>query len=96
MKKGPLSKVEKEFIDNNLSIGVDTIAKKLERSVSLVNKYIGKQKQGDAHELFARKKDKGVVTMTEAASMAADDARDNRLPSQVSKRAENYTCKIRD
>tara|TARA_Y100000296_G_C5179860_1_gene263079 strand:- start:8765 stop:9055 length:291 start_codon:yes stop_codon:yes gene_type:complete len=96
MKKGPLSKSEKEFIDNNVSMGVDAIAKKLERSTSLINKYVGSSKRGDAHDLFARKKDKGVVTMTEAASMAADEARDDRLPSQISKRAENYTCKIRD
>ena len=36
MKKGPLSKKDKQFIDENLSMGGEALAEKLERSTSSV------------------------------------------------------------
>ena len=76
MKRGPLSNKEKKFIDSNGSMSTQEIATKLERSVSVVSKYVEIQKDQQTtpiHNLFARKKDRGVTVMTEAASMTADE-----------------------
>ena len=40
MKKGPLSKKDKEFIDDNMSLDATAIATKLDRSLASVKKYI--------------------------------------------------------
>ncbi len=44
MKKGPLSKAEKAFIEENLSEGmsVESMAENMDRSVSMVQKYVDK------------------------------------------------------
>jgi|TARA_R110000824_G_scaffold348008_1_gene534732 hypothetical protein len=79
MKKGPLSNKEKDFIDNNSSMETEKIAEKLDRSVSVVSKYIKiKKEDSPTHELFARKKDRGVTVMTEAASSQADENKESR------------------
>ena len=72
MKKGPLSKAEKEFIDNNQSMDVKDISKKLDRSERVLSKYM-KITDTPANNLFATKPERGVVVMTESASTAADD-----------------------
>jgi len=84
MKKGPLSKKEKDFIDNNPSMKTEKIAEKLDRSVGVVSKYI-KQKGSTAHGLFARKEDRGVTVMTESASTQSDEkkqAQKNTTPKR--------------
>ena len=56
MKKGPLSKKEKAFIDDNKSMSTEDIANKLERSVSVVSRYVEINNQEDpsySSELFA-------------------------------------------
>ena len=83
MKKGPLSKVEKEFIDNNQSMDVKDISKKLDRSEKVLSKYM-KIADTPASNLFATKPERGVVVMTESASTAADESRPKR--SGMSKR----------
>jgi hypothetical protein len=77
MKKGPLSKVEKEFIDNNQSMDVKDISKKLDRSEKVLSKYM-KITNTPANNLFATKPERGVVVMTESASTAADESRPKR------------------
>jgi|TARA_R100000664_G_C2657682_1_gene75349 hypothetical protein len=79
MKKGPLSNKEKDFIDNNSSMETEEIAEKLDRSVGVVSKYIEiKKEDSPTHGLFARKEDRGVTVMTEAASSQADENKQSR------------------
>ncbi len=81
MKKGPLSKKEKDFIDDNKSMSNEDIAKKLERSVKVISRYVeisGPDGETQTSQLFARKEDRGVTVMTEAASMAGDENKANR------------------
>tara|TARA_R100000008_G_scaffold83656_1_gene69387 strand:- start:924 stop:1223 length:300 start_codon:yes stop_codon:yes gene_type:complete len=81
MKRGPLSSEEKKFIDDNKSEGAEAVAKKLKRSTEAVSKYMkiaDEDKTTHTHNLFARKEDRGVTVMTEAASMAADDNKAKR------------------
>ena len=54
MKKGPLSKKEKDFIDNNSSMETEEIAKELNRSVGVVEKYTKMNYEGDA-KLFEKR-----------------------------------------
>jgi len=87
MKKGPLSKKEKEFIDNNIGIGVEDLAAKLDRSTAVVSKYTDTitDDTTSTHNLFARKKERGVTVMTEAASMTSDEnkkARKTEMPAR--------------
>ena len=76
MKKGPLSKTEKKFIDDNLSNDVGNLSKELNRSVSIIQKYIDSSAKpktaSNTYDLFARKEDRGVTVMTQEASMASD------------------------
>lgn len=76
MKKGPLSKKEKEFIECNIGMAIEELSKKLERSVEALEKHLTKNKKNTTTSnnmsLFARNKDRGVVVMTESASMASD------------------------
>lgn len=99
MKKGPLSKEDKAFIDSNSDMSAEDLSKKLKRSKSSVEKYVAtlnrrttKTKTTEATEensdmnLFARKEDRGVVVMTEAASMSADSSK----PNSSSLKANRY------
>jgi len=99
MKRGPLSNKEKQFIDSNTSMSVQEVATKLERSVSVVSKYVEIQKDEETtspiHNLFARKEDRGVTVMTEAASMAGDENRDKRATSSP-KRYRGVIHKIKE
>tara|TARA_R110002020_G_scaffold370407_4_gene582066 strand:+ start:1355 stop:1654 length:300 start_codon:yes stop_codon:yes gene_type:complete len=84
MKKGPLSKKEKGFIDKNESMSIEDIAQELNRSVSAVSKYIkirDDEQTSPTHDLFARKEDRGVTIMTEAASSQADENKQKRAAS---------------
>jgi len=98
MKKGPLSKKDKQFIDDNISMDVSSLAEKLDRSLSSVEKYVEEHHDTSnipSHSLFARKPDRGVTVMTEAASMAADDNKKNHTP-QPPKRYTDIIHKIKD
>ena len=81
MKKGPLSNKEKQFIDSNKSMSVEKVADKLKRSVEVVSRYIStrdEEETSPTHDLFARKPDRGVTVMTEAASMTSDENKSKR------------------
>jgi IS30 family transposase len=79
MKKGPLSKAEKFYIENNSRSEVSALAKDLDRSESTISKHlktINKDSQvPNASNLYARDSNKVATIMTEAASMAADESR---------------------
>ena len=83
MKKGPLSKIEKEFIDNNLSWDIENLSKELNRSVSIIQKHINSSVKpktaSNTYDLFARKEDRGVTVMTQEASMASDEKNTDRV-----------------
>tara|TARA_Y100001949_G_scaffold58479_1_gene49217 strand:- start:1723 stop:2022 length:300 start_codon:yes stop_codon:yes gene_type:complete len=98
MKKGPLSNKEKQFIDNNQSMQTDEIATKLDRSLKVVSKYIdikSDEETNPTHELFARKPDRGVTVMTEAASIAGDENKSVRTTS-TPKRYQGVIHKIKE
>ena len=98
MKRGPLSNKEKKFIDSNKSMSVQEVAAKLERSVAVVSKYVEIQQDEETtptHNLFARKKERGVTVMTEAASMASDENSSKRNVSS-SKRYKGVIHKIKE
>ena len=100
MKKGPLSKKEKDFIDSNKSMSTEDIANTLERSVKVVSRYVEISDQENptrTSELFARKEDRGVTVMTEAASTAGDDNKSRRkAESPNPKRYEGVIHKIKE
>lgn len=101
MKKGPLSKEDKQYIENNQSKTVAEIAASLDRKEDIVSKYIstlpappiGAIVQEPAPiadtyvmSMMAKNKKFGVVVMTENASMASDEV--------VKKRVENPQPKV--
>jgi len=94
MKKGPLSKKEKQFIDNNQSMDIKDISEKLDRSEKVLARYM-QISDNPRTNLFATKPERGVVVMTENASMAADESRPKR--TSTSKRyQEGVIHQIKD
>lgn len=79
MKKGPLSKAEKYYIENNVQSELSVLAKDLDRSESTVSKHLKTIKKStetpDSSNLYARDSNNVATIMTEAASMAADESR---------------------
>ena len=80
-KRGPLSKIEKFYIENNLEKGVDELSLDLDRAKSVVKAYANKctpkvQKKETvlSDQIHSYK---GSTVMTENASMIADDIRNN-------------------
>jgi len=104
-KTGPLGEVEKYYIENMHSeLSVEDLAKKLNRSLPAVKKYLSKiqkdapekqeeqpKKEGVATNLFAS--NRGSTVMTEAASQYVDEKR--KFVNHDSKRAKSCTIKIR-
>jgi hypothetical protein len=80
MKKGPLSKAEKFYIENNARSELSDLVKDLDRSELSISKHLKtiktEQSQiADSSNLYARDSNKVATIMTEAASMAADESR---------------------
>ena len=80
-KKGPISKIESFYIDNNRDKDIAEIAVDLDRSVASIEKYLKKivteaprQTSVKAGDQFARN-DRGSVVMTENASQMSDAKR---------------------
>lgn len=103
-KKGPLSKKEKAYIEENKSTPAEELAEELDRSEASVNKHIATLKddskpQGIAGQQFARNEKYGATIMTENASMAGDATKDARLPEEkevnVAKRHRGAIHKIK-
>jgi hypothetical protein len=95
MKKGPLSKEDKTYIDNHKDVSVEELSERLDRSINSVSCYVKtNESRVDDLNLFARNKDRGVVVMTEAASMSADENKKKPNLEQI-RRYKNSICKIR-
>lgn len=80
-KKGPLSKGDKLYIEQNYGESSSkSIADSLDRSVATVEKHIRKHLSmvGKAGSMIPSSK--GGTVMTEAASQMSDDFRQNRGP----------------
>ena len=86
MKKGPLSNKEKEYINENVYKGAKSLSKELDRSLQSIKNYFKifkpevqkdepKNIQPTVSNLLARNEERGVVVMTEAASMESDSSR---------------------
>ena len=101
MKRGPLSNDEKSYIEKNSTKTVTAISKKINRSETIVAGHLETVKDNVAdvtitHNLFARKKDRGVVVMPEAASMVSDENKSKRKTEiNVSSRHEGSIHKIK-
>ena len=80
-KKGPLSKDEKKYITDNQHLPTEELAEQLDRSEASVKKFSDSLEQQEeaapqaptSGDLMARNKKYGVVTITESASMRADE-----------------------
>jgi hypothetical protein len=77
-KRGPLSKIEKFYIQENLDAGVDALSTDLDRAKSVVKAYADKCKPKvqvkETHiseQIFSNKR--GSTVMTETGSMLSDD-----------------------
>ena len=97
-KKGPLSKAEKFYIENNSDMTVDDIASDLNRSTYVVGKYMAKiaTDKADAinvSDLMARKEDRGVTIMTPNASQVSDETRSTRIATEPSRQDASYIIK---
>ena len=82
-KKGRLSKKEQAYIAEHSDDNVADIAEALNRSENVVNKQLAKQEDvpelPKAGELMGRNEKYGAVTMTEQASMRADESKATEL-----------------
>jgi len=79
-KRGPLSKIEKFYIEQNLELGVDTLATELDRAKSVITAYakncepkIQKEETLISNNIVSNKR--GSTVMTETGSMLSDDFR---------------------
>jgi len=107
MKKGPLSGKDKDYIKLNYkAMQVFAMAEKLKRSFASVQKFVDelveeeppKQEEpapADAHSLYARKAERGVIASTQAASMAADESRAKKEQNPISPRYNKFIHKIK-
>jgi hypothetical protein len=113
-KKGPLSNKEKSYIEQHYkSDSVDSIAEYLKRSSYMVDKFIKTLSfeveiedaeetpepiKGQSADLFAKNKERGVVVMTEAASMDGDQSKTQRKEAAngIAPRYSKFIHKIKD
>ena len=87
MKKGPLSKAEKYYIENNARSELSDLAKDLDRSEVSISKHlktikIKDEQVLDSSSLYVRDSNKVATIMTEAASMAADESSKKTSPPE--------------
>lgn len=81
MKTGPLSNVEKFYIKNHWKVDApEKIAKDMDRSLRMVNRYISECKLDDEDQISVKNNmnndsDKGVAIMTSEASELSDAIR---------------------
>jgi len=105
MKKGPLSNKEKDFIKDNLvkfKDKMNELAAELGRSPSVIEKFVktlspaAESKKENATELYAKNEERGVTVMTETASMAADESKQQRKSNQDPDRYTQCIHKIKE
>jgi hypothetical protein len=96
-KRGPLSEVDKFYLDNHINEDPDTLATTLDRSISFIKKYI-KENKSQEETVSAKPKrlnpnffpsNRGAVVMTEGGSQIGDDTR-----SKVKPQEQNHIVKI--
>jgi hypothetical protein len=83
LRKGRLTLEEMAYLDKNCDMDIDKLCKKLKRTKETVMGYLEVEEKVEpapepkresyVKELFAKKEDRGVVVMTEAASMYMDE-----------------------
>tara|TARA_R110000824_G_scaffold227812_1_gene415658 strand:- start:1161 stop:1484 length:324 start_codon:yes stop_codon:yes gene_type:complete len=104
VKKGPLSKKEKTYIEKNQDLPIEEVAEELDRSESSVTKHIATLKDDSkpetmAGKLMARNEKYGATIMTESASMASDASKPKVKPDpkevNVAKRYRGSIHKIK-
>ena len=100
MKKGPLSNEEKDFVRSNAKdfSRIEELASKMDRSVFILTKFlagVAKETTQDISSLFARKEERGVTVMTEAASIASDENKEKK-DVQSPPRYRKYIHKIKE
>ena len=98
MKKGPLSNKEKDFIKQNAKnfSDISSLADDMNRSTAIVERFLQSDSNTeDVSRLFARKEDRGVTVMTQAASMASDENKKDRT-IQTPQRYRKYIHKIKE
>ncbi len=100
MKKGPLSNEEKDFIRSNAEnfSSIGDLASNMDRSILIVTKFlsqVAEESAKDISSLFARKEDRGVTVMTEAASIAADENKQKKSVESPP-RYRKYIHKIKE
>lgn len=100
MKKGPLSNEEKEFVRSNAKdfSSIEELASKMDRSVLILTKFlagVAKETTQDVSSLFARKEERGVTVMTEAASIASDENKEKKAVESPP-RYRKYIHKIKE
>tara|TARA_Y100001970_G_C13942106_1_gene703711 strand:+ start:305 stop:628 length:324 start_codon:yes stop_codon:yes gene_type:complete len=87
-KKGPLSKKEKAYIEENKTLPIQELSEELDRSEASINKHIATLKDDDKPQTitgqqFARNEKYGATIMTENASMAGDATKGQRIPEET-------------
>jgi len=99
-KKGPLSKAERFYIDNNLQLPIGELCKDLDRAKSTLEKYLKTIVTDDSvqaetllFQQFARN-DNGATVMTENAAMMGDEMGIKRRKAAPPKQSKCVT-KIR-
>jgi len=109
-KKGPLTKKEKNFIEENYKTqSVKSMAENLNRTVYMVDKCVKGmsfeqetetvepvKKAMDVSNLYAKNTERGVTVGTEAASMAADESRSKKAPPSTAPRYSKFIHRIKD
>tara|TARA_R110000751_G_scaffold39631_1_gene93910 strand:- start:1732 stop:2031 length:300 start_codon:yes stop_codon:yes gene_type:complete len=93
-KRGPLSKIEKFYIENNISSDVNELANDLDRAKSVIKAYVEKNqkklaKKEPTHIGSQIPSSKGTTIMTENGSTLSDDFR--QKSKQLGKRSECTT-----
>ena len=88
MKRGFLSKTEKEYIEQNINLSIAELAKDLDRSEDAIQKYVDeldivepKKEQTLFDKVIAKKN--GATVMNQAASEAIDTFRGRKLPPKL-------------
>ena len=105
MKKGPLSKKEKTFIESNKEIALEDLSLQMNRSENMISKYIAtlktepasaedEAKIKDVSDLFARNKKYGATVMTETASIVGDENKKSK--PKMPARTKNCIHRIKD
>lgn len=97
-KRGPLSEVDKFYLDNHINDDPEVLASNLDRSISFIKKYIKDNKiEEPINETKSKKinpnlfpSNRGAVIMTEGGSQAGDETR-----TQIKKLPQPHIIKIR-